>query len=78
MLAQQTAINNRPVRMLAAVPARYFVRNRLGVIVAVVVMMMSVIVEMMTIILGRGDRQVGMPRQVRVLAARPGMNYLTK
>lgn len=77
MLAKQTAVDDDPVRMLTGVPAWYFMRDRLSLVVAVV-MMMSVIMVMVPIIFRGSDRHVGMAWQMRVLAARPGMNYLTK
>lgn len=78
VLAKQTAVDHYPVRMLAGVPARDFVRDELGVVVAMVVMVMVMSMVMMTMIVRRYDRQVGMPWQVRVLAAGPGMQDLTK
>lgn len=57
MLAQQTAVDDDPMRMLAGVPARHVVRNRLAmVMVRVVVTVMIVSMVVMAMIFGNGDR----------------------
>ena len=81
VLAKQTAIDDDPVRMLAGVPAGYFMRDRLGMmIVAVVVMMMSVIVIMvvMPMIFSGSNRPMEVTRQMRVLTAGPGVDHLSE
>ncbi|PQO31163.1 hypothetical protein C5Y96_12485 [Blastopirellula marina] len=78
VLAKQTAIDNGTMRVLAGVPPWYFVRDRLSMVMLrmiVTVVMMSVVVPM---ILSRYDREMGMARQMRVLATGPGMDYLTE
>lgn len=74
VLAKQTAIDHNAMLVVGIVPARTgrsFRRVRI-----VMVVMMRMIVRVVVVI-DCGDR-VKMPRQVRVLTARPGMDYLTE
>ncbi|WP_144977863.1 hypothetical protein [Bremerella volcania] len=75
MLAKQTAVNDDAMRVFAGVPAGHFMRNRFNMGVT---MMMSVIMVVMAMIFSSRDGPMEMTRQVRVLTARPGMDYLTK
>lgn len=74
MLTEQTAIDRNGVHVIAGMPTGDVVRNGFGL---VVMMIMTVVMVVVPMIVGH-HVAMRMSRQMRVLAAGPGMDCLTE